>query len=145
VVAGRLIEQASGYPGYQYRLIRTDAGVTFRKPVHERPLFAETPPPACTLIGPWYVYWEQDDVDNYMRRNEKYIAIELARLRGMSAGVYLFRFIPHNLRSMLSIFLKSIRNRVLHPLAAQMPFKVERGRIRYHWRLMTRMGRIVLS
>jgi glycosyltransferase involved in cell wall biosynthesis len=145
VVAGRLIEQASGYPGYQYRLIRTDAGVIFRKPVHERPVFAETPPPTCTLMGPWYVYWEHEDVDNYMRRNNKYIEIELARLRDMSAGVYIFRFIPRNLRSMLSIFVKSIRNRILHPLEVQMPLRVERGRIRYHWRLMTRMGRTIFS
>ncbi len=145
VVDGRVIEYASNYPGYQYRLLRTDKGTRFVKPVHEQPpRFLQTPNRSCVTSGPWIVYWEQEDVDDYAKRNYKYIPMEIARSAGLARGGYFMRFVPWHLRAIAAVVVKTLRDRILHPLASHMPLRVELGRVRYQSRLILEVGKAVL-
>ena len=144
VVAGRPIDYASNYPGYQYRLLRTDRGVRFVKPVHEQPPHFAGLAPRCTLRGPWLVFWEQWDVDHYKERNYKYLPLEVARARGMSVARFWLRFVPWHLRAIAVTLIKTARDRLRHPLAAHMPLEVEWARVRYQWALICAVAREVL-
>ncbi len=145
VLAGRLIEHSSNYPGYQYRFLRTDKGTQFEKTVHERPVFKEPPPAPCTLAGPWYVFWDEHDVAHYGDRVRRYVELERARSRGMGWRAYVTSFLPRNLKSMLGVLLRTVYNRLRYPAETCMPLSIEWGRIRYHARLLFVVGRSALS
>lgn len=129
----RLIEHSSNYPGYQYRIVRTDRSIKFVKPVHERALFPRQPDPRrTTLRSPWYVYLDAGYTEHYMERNGKYIQLEYERHERLPLGDYFFSVVPRNLRAALGVALKTIWNRAVYPAATCMPLSVEWGRIRYH-------------
>jgi glycosyltransferase involved in cell wall biosynthesis len=146
VIGGTHIRYSSNYPGYQYRVLRTDKGTRFVKPVHEQPpRFVSAPDTRfCTLKGEWYVFWEEEDVREYEKRNFKYLDLEVKRHAGMSWGTFLFRFLPRMTKSIVSITLKSLFIRLLHPRASVMPWAVEWGRIRYHASLIARITQAML-
>lgn len=135
---GKMIEHAANYPGYQYRIVRTDRGVRMEKPVHERPRFPRPLSAASsTLAAPWYVFLEDDFVYRYMERNRKYIQRELEALGAISFRRWLFSLVPRNVKSMASILLKTLLLRARHSRAVHMPLSVEWGRVQYHLALIT--------
>ena len=133
---GEMIEHAANYPGYQYRIVRTDRNVRMVKPVHERPVFSRTPGVASTLATPWYVYLDDDFVYNYMERNGKYAKRKLEALGVISLRRWLGSVAPRNLRSITSIVVKTMWHRLRYPGAVHMPLLVEWGRVRYHFSLI---------
>ncbi|PIR84907.1 hypothetical protein COU16_00095 [Candidatus Kaiserbacteria bacterium CG10_big_fil_rev_8_21_14_0_10_47_16] len=134
---GQMIEHAANYPGYQYRIVRTDRDVRMIKPVHERPLFQKPlDKEKTTLSTPWYVYLEDDFVHNYMSRNRKYIKRELEKIGEISFSNFLFQVIPSNVRPMLGIFLRTVWYRLRYRNGVHMPLSVEWGRVRYHLALI---------
>jgi len=133
---GEMIEHAANYPGYQYRIVRTDRNVRMVKPVHERPVFSRTPGAASTLATPWYVYLDDDFVYNYMERNGKYAKRELEALGAISFRRWLGSVAPRNLRSIAGVIVKTLWYRFRYPGAVHMPLLVEWGRVRYHFSLM---------
>lgn len=140
----RLIEHSSNYPGYQYRIVRTDRGIRFVKPVHERALFSRQPDPArTTLDAPWYVYLDASYTEHYMERNWKYIQLEYERHERLALGDYLFSVVPRNLRAALGVILKTIVYRVIYSPATCMPLSVEWGRVRYHLALIFALAKRV--
>ena len=142
IVMGRRIDYASNYPGYQYRVLRTDRGTRFVKPVHEQPPQFAPGATLGTLRGPWFVYWERADVEGYEARNFKYLPMEVERARGMRCGRFLLHFLPWHLRAVFAVLLKSAWYRLLHPFAAHMPLKVEAGRVRYQLRLIADVAKM---
>lgn len=136
ILMGRMIEYSSNYPGYQFRFLRTDREIYFRKPVHERPVFKQMPENICTLAGPWYVFWEREDVYNYMSRNKKYIALEVGRASDRTLKAFVSSYLPRNVRSILGIAARTLAARLTHPARECMPLVVEWGRIQYHLRLI---------
>lgn len=134
---GKMIEHAANYPGYQYRIVRTDRGVRMVKPVHEKPVFVQTPSAASVLAAPWYVYLDDDFVYTYMKRNGKYVKRELEVLGSISLRRWLGLVVPKNLRSIAGIILKTLWHRLRYPGAIHMPLLVEWGRVRYHCALIT--------
>lgn len=134
---GKMIEHASNYPGYQFRIVRTDRGVRMEKPVHERPRFSRPlDTTKTTLNAPWYVYLDDDFVHHYMKRNGKYAKRELEALGSISFGQWLRSVVPKNLRSMVSITLKTLWYRIRYPTTVHMPLSVECGRVQYHFSLI---------
>lgn len=133
---GKMIKYAANYPGYQYRIVRTDRGVRMVKPVHERPVFAQTPGAASTLAAPWYVYLDDDFVYRYMNRNRKYARRELETLGRISFRRWLGLVVPKNLRSIAGIILKTLWYHFRYPGTIHMPLLVEWGRVRYHFSLI---------
>ncbi len=133
---GRMIEYAANYPGYQYRIVRTDRGVRMVKPVHERPVFSQTPGATSMLTAPWYVYLDDDFVYRYMGRNKKYVRRELESLGAISLRHFILSVFPRNMRSIAGITLKVLWYHVRHPRAVLMPCAVEWGRVRYHFALI---------
>jgi len=136
ILMGRMIEHSSNYPGYQFRFLRTDREIYFKKPVHERPVFTQVPAKTCTLAGPWYVFWEREDIYNYMSRNKKYIALEVGRSSDRTLRTFVSSYLPRNIRSILGIAARTFAARFMHPPRKCMPLVVEWGRIRYHLRLI---------
>ena len=140
-IGERMIEHSSNYPGYQYRIVRTDRGVVFVKPVHERPVFRSAPDPRRTTIdAPWYVYLEPDYVEHYLARNWKFVEMERERHADMGLARFLFAVIPRNLRSAAGVILRTIRDRACYPWKTCMPLSVEWGRVRYHLALIRVIG-----
>lgn len=140
-IDGCMVEHSSNYPGYQYRIVRTDRGVVFVKPVHERPVFKSAPDPRQTTIdAPWYVYLEPDYVEHYLTRNWKFVEMERERHADMGLGQFLFAVIPRNLRSAAGVILRTIRDRMCYPWKTCMPLSVEWGRVRYHLALIRAIG-----
>lgn len=133
---GKIIEHAANYPGYQYRILRTDRGVRMVKPVHEKPVFARMPGVASVLATPWYVFLNDDFVYRYMERNGKYVERELQALEKISLRQFLFRLLPENVRRMMGIILKTLWYRLRYPHGVHMPLLVELGRMRYHAALL---------
>ncbi len=144
IVAGRVIAYASNYPGYQYRLLRTDRGTRFVKPVHEQPPKFLEAPPRSTLRAPWQVFWEQYDVDHYKERNYKYLPLEVGRASGLSRREFFAGFLPWHLHVIAAVTIKTLRDRILHPWAIHMPLKVEWERVRYQWALIRAVARRTL-
>lgn len=144
-IGTRMIEHSSNYPGYQYRIVRTDRGVYFKKPVHERPEFPRALDVSRTTVrAPWYVYLEPEYIEHYLRRNWKFVELERQRNAGISIVEYFTKVVPINLRSIMGIALRTIRNRMLYPWKSCMPLSVELGRIRYHLALIRVIGAQVL-
>lgn len=137
----RMIEHSSNYPGYQYRILRTDRGIMFRKPVHERPVFPLPPDPTkTTLTSPWYVFLEHDYVKHYMDRNWKFVEMEKGRHMDMGLLRFLVSIVPRNLRSIAGVILRTVRDRLCHRWSTCMPLSVEWGRVRYHLALIRVIG-----
>lgn len=134
---GKMIEHAANYPGYQFRIVRTDRNVRMVKSIHERPVFAQTPGAASVLAAPWYVFLDDDFVYTYMKRNGKYAQRELEALGFISLRKFLVTVVPRNLRPIFGIILKTLWYRLRHPRAVHMPLSVEWGRVRYHIALVT--------
>lgn len=135
---GRVIEHAANYPGYQYRIVRTDCGVRMIKPVHERPQFTHClDEKATTLDAPWYVFLDDNFVHRYMERNGKYLRREFEALGRISFRWWLASIVRRNVRNILAIALKTAWYRVRYPGAVHMPLTVELGRIRYHSALIS--------
>lgn len=135
---GRAIEFAANYPGYQYRIVRTDRGVRMVKPVHERPQFTRhLDVKATTLDTPWYVFLDDDFVHRYMERNGKYLRRECEALGRISFRRWFASVVRRNMRNILAIALKTAWYRVRYPGAVHMPLAVEWGRIRYHSALIS--------
>ena len=135
---GKMIEYAANYPGYQYRIVRTDRDVRMVKPVHERPRFSRPlDMTKTTLNAPWYVYLDEDFVYNYMKRNGKYAQRELEVFGRVSLRRWLGVMVLKNLRSIAGIVLKTFWYRVRYPRAVHMPLLVEWGRVQYHFLLIT--------
>ncbi|TSD05058.1 MAG: putative glycosyl transferase [Parcubacteria group bacterium Greene0714_7] len=140
-IGERMIEHSSNYPGYQYRIVRTDRGILFKKPVHERPVFTNTiDVNRTTLDAPWHVYLEQDYIERYMERNWKFVEIERERHADMGLVRFLFAVVPRNLRSATGVILRTIHDRARYPWSTCMPLSVEWGRVRYHLALITVIG-----
>lgn len=141
-LGNRLIEHSSNYPGYQYRIVRTDRGVRFTKPVHERAIFKRQPDiQRSTLQAPWYVYLDGGYTEHYMERNWKYIKLEYDRHKGISVGTYFRSVLAGNLRAIAGVVLRTIRDRTLYPWSTCMPVSVEWGRVRYHFALIFVLAR----
>lgn len=133
---GKMVEHAANYPGYQYRIIRTDRDVRMVKPVHEKPVFVQTPSAASALAAPWYVYLDDDFVYHYMERNGKYARRELEILGPISFRKWFGLIAPRNFRTIVGIILKTFATRIRYPGTVQMPLLVEWGRVRYHLSLI---------
>jgi len=133
---GRMIEYASNYPGYQYRIVRTDRDVRMIKPVHERPSFSRPLGAASKLTAPWYVFLDDMFVNHYTERNKKYVLRELARNDSVSLRTLFWKIIPANLRPIAGIILKTAWCRLRYPSAVHMPLAVEWGRVYYHCTLI---------
>lgn len=145
ILAGVTILHSSNYPGHQFRLLRSDKGTSFRKTVHERPYFLGEKPLTGTLTGPWYVFWTTDEINNYSSRVSKYIALEGKRAKGMNIMHYLVSFIPRNMKSVVGIGLRTLRDRIRYPAETCMPLKIELGRMYYHLKLISGIGRVVFN
>ncbi|HEX5774891.1 MAG TPA: glycosyltransferase family 2 protein [Candidatus Paceibacterota bacterium] len=140
-IGERMIEHSSNYPGYQYRIVRTDGGISFKKPVHERPVFTNAlDVKRTTLDAPWYVYLEQDYIERYLERNWKYVEIERQRHAGIGLVRFLLTVLPRNLRSAAGVTLRTIRDRARYRWSTCMPLSVEWGRVRYHFALIRVIG-----
>ncbi len=140
-IGERVIEHSSNYPGYQYRIVRTDRGISFKKPVHERPVFTNVlDVKRTTLDAPWYVYLEQDYIERYMDRNWKFVEIERERHADIGLVRFLFAVVPRNLRSAAGVMLRTIHDRARYPWSTCMPLSVEWGRVRYHLALIRVIG-----
>ncbi len=132
VINGKKILHSSNYPGYQYRVLRTDNNAHFIKKVHERPEFKHPIPLYCTLKGPWYVFWDTDETDQYVKQNYKYIQIEKKRHEHINLYTYLFSFLPRNIRTIIGIVVRTLFNRLRYSAEECMPLRVEWGRLGYH-------------
>ena len=92
----------------------------------------------CRLQG------NQKSRQEYNARAFKYIASEVKTLSGITPRIFFFSFIPWHGRAIAAVIIKTVRNRILHPLSPRvMPLKIEFGRVRYQLSLIWETGKKV--
>lgn len=127
---GRYLKYSSNYPGYQYRFFNRTSGAHFVKSVHERIEFDEANVSVGTLVHPWYVHTTREYWNQYLTETGGYRPIEIAEACSgpFSPKGYFYYTVWWHLRASLAIFLKALRNYLLHGFADAVPVRGELGR-----------------
>ena len=136
IIDGKLIKHSSNYPGYQHRFFNKKSGAKFIKEVHERIDYNKDKYKVHNLKNPWYVFWDKEYVDNYFKKTEKYVKIEVERNKNQTFFNYLQYGIYWNFKAILKILIKSLRNYILYGFKESMPIKIELARIIYLLKLV---------
>ena len=136
-IEDKAIKYSSNYPGYQKRFFNhKKTRASFVKPVHEKIAFDDNIWKVDNLNSPWFVYWSEEEARNYLKEGERYLNMEIKRIKNMDQGDFVRFVIIGNMVTSLKILIKSLRNYIFHEFKDCMPVYVEFGRMMYHLRFI---------
>ena len=107
IYEGRVIEHASGYPGYQIRFFNKKTGAFFVKPVHERVQYDQEKYKVGTLEGCWLLPETKESLITSWQKYKKYIQQEVERSRGQNFWQFLRWSILDKIIRMIKVVLKA--------------------------------------
>ena len=137
---GGLIAHATTYPNERIYFFHRDAVAEWTRPVHEKvvlkpgiPVF-RLPGWTCAPLG---------TVEDYWRKNERYLRLERERSSGKGWGYWTLHRLPRAIRGQIVSILRLAWIWMIPRTGRRLPLTHELARWRYRWRLvrMTMPGR----
>ncbi|MBI3331790.1 glycosyltransferase family 2 protein [Candidatus Peregrinibacteria bacterium] len=130
---GTVIRYATTYPNERLYFFHRDAVTKWIKPVHERPELCpgiEIKRLGGASLAPL------GTLEDYRRKNERYIELEVQKSRGKGWGHWLAHRLLHTLRSRLIAFVKLLWIWGIPRPGRRLPIRHELVRFWYAWKLI---------
>lgn len=128
LIDDRLIKYSSNYPGYQFRFFNKTSGGHLARRAHNRIEF--NPGTVIgTLATSWYVYVDSRDIHILGGPWKHYRRVEIEEACKRTFPDFMRYIVWFHFRASAGMFLRALRNYLLHGFRDTMPIEAELARI----------------